>query len=98
MKSLKYKDQKLRKIYKNIELKRKILKFIFINTVTKSPISISMLKFKNKLNRISKTKIKSRCILTNRSRSLNKNFSISRIILREYLDLGIIPGFKRAVW
>ena len=47
----------------------------------------------------SKTKIVRRCIFTGRSRgSVRKLGGVSRVLLRDMLQLGIIPGYKKAVW
>jgi ribosomal protein S14 len=39
-----------------------------------------------------------RCILTNRKGSIDRKFLLSRIVLRDLMQFGIIPGFKKAVW
>ena len=39
-----------------------------------------------------------RCILTNRTRGTFQKFNISRIVLRDLMSFGIIPGYKKAVW
>jgi len=43
------------------------------------------------------TKIVRRCIITNRSKTI-RPFKISRILAREMIGFGIIPGYKKAVW
>lgn len=88
------------KFYKKEIIKRKI-KFLFINLLNKkvnknSKYLYFLLKLKKK--RESKTKLVQRCIFTNRSRGSIRYFGISRILLREMLQFGIIPGYKKAVW
>jgi len=38
-----------------------------------------------------------RCILTNRSRGSIRPFNVARSKLRELLQFGILPGYKKAV-
>ncbi len=51
-------------------------------------------KFKNK----SKSNIVRRCIFTNRNRGSIRKFGLSRIKLKELLNIGSIPGYTRSVW
>lgn len=44
----------------------------------------------------SKTRIVRRCIITNRSRACIRPYNISRIKLRQMLQFGLIPGFKKS--
>ena len=49
-------------------------------------------------NRTSKTKIVRRCLLTYKARVMYKKFKISRVKLKNMLDLNLIAGYKKAVW
>lgn len=101
MLSLKVKDIKKRNQFFKIESKKKALKFVLINLLSKKnypDLTIgSFIKLNKKINKISKTKIVRRCIFNNRSKSL-RVFGISRSILRDMLSSGVFPGFKKAVW
>lgn len=46
----------------------------------------------------SKIRITRRCVFTNRGRVSNRKLGISRILLRELLKAGIVPGYSKAVW
>lgn len=46
----------------------------------------------------SKVRIKHRCDLTGRSRSVYRKFRLSRIALRELASTGQIPGMVKASW
>jgi small subunit ribosomal protein S14 len=46
----------------------------------------------------SKTRIRNRCIITGRPRSVYKLFRISRIVFRELASQGLILGVKKASW
>ena len=103
MKYLKFKDNKLRHLFKKIELQLKLKNFVYKNILSfyynkkrslHNLISFQILKKKKK--NIS-TKIVNRCILTNRSKSV-RQLKISRIKAREFFSFGIFPGFKKAVW
>jgi len=98
MLSSKIKDLKKRKIFLKIEKKKYLYKFLFINFFLKKKKSIKLLKYINKKKLISKTKIKNRCVYTNRSRGVSKYFSLSRISQKNFMEFGLIPGFIKAVW
>jgi ribosomal protein S14 len=98
----KRKDIKIRSLFKKLEIKKIIMKFILINLIS-NPILLKNLKNKfilinKKIFKYSKIKIKGRCILTNRKSGINHKFLLSRVILRDLMQFGIIPGFKKAVW
>ncbi|MEM6654425.1 MAG: 30S ribosomal protein S14, partial [Planctomycetota bacterium] len=38
------------------------------------------------------------CKLTGRTRGYYRKFGISRIMIRELADQGVIPGLKKASW
>jgi small subunit ribosomal protein S14 len=46
----------------------------------------------------SKVRVKHRCDLTGRSRSVYRKFRLSRIALRELASTGQIPGMVKASW
>jgi ribosomal protein S14 len=106
MKYLKIKDNKNRQNFKKFELQHKLKYFLYKNLLSfinqnkflsiknKKLIFFQILK-KKKKNFL--TKIVRRCILTNRSKSF-RPFKISRILTRELMSFGIIPGYTKAVW
>ena len=46
----------------------------------------------------SKVRVRSRCIITGRSRGVYRRFGLSRISIREMVNNGLIPGVKKASW
>lgn len=102
MLSKKKKDLKLRKFFYKSEKKIKINKILFINLLSTKKFSSSLKKNldeeiqKNIL--VSKVKLNNICTLTNRSKAVYKRYSLSRIKIREMMQFGIIPGYKKAVW
>jgi ribosomal protein S14 len=101
----KMKDLRFRKLFSKFENLKKINKFIFINLLSKKPLKtltsscyLNILKLQQKTSRISKVRLKNRCILTNKNTGLNRDYSLSRIKMRELMQFGIIPGSKKAVW
>lgn len=99
----KIKDIRNREIFFKKELLKRKLKFLFTNLVNKnnkaqqnSKNIYFFLKLKNRKN--SKTKLLRRCIFNNRSRGSLRAFGVSRILLREMFQFGIVPGYKKAVW
>ncbi|MDR1982899.1 MAG: 30S ribosomal protein S14 [Holosporaceae bacterium] len=46
----------------------------------------------------SATRIRNRCMVTGRARGVYRRFNISRIMLREMVAEGLIPGVRKASW
>lgn len=46
----------------------------------------------------SPTRYRNYCKLTGRTRAYYRKFGISRIMLRELADKGMIPGLRKASW
>ena len=46
----------------------------------------------------SATRIRNRCMITGRARGVYRKFNISRIMLREMVANGLIPGVRKASW
>jgi len=79
----------------------KLKKFLFINTTfpsSKHQKNYSLFFSKKSTNKYSKVKLKAICLLSNRSKSVNKHYNISRIKQRDMFSFGIFPGYKKAVW
>jgi len=99
------KDKKIRNLVNKVENKNTLNKFLFFyilsfyNKVSKKSHILFYLNMVSKNSSINnKNRITNRCVLTNRGRSVFRQFNISRIILRELLQFGILPGFSKAVW
>ena len=107
MLSSKIKDVKLRNSLKRAEKIKKVKKFLFtalINresekeTKIRSSIIISFLKDKKSISHKSKIRLTNRCVLTNRNKGVLRPYGISRVIMRDLMQFGIIPGYSKAVW
>ena len=46
----------------------------------------------------SKTQVRNRCVLTNRSRGVYKQFKLSRICIRNLAAAGLLPGVTKSSW
>ncbi|MEO1526151.1 MAG: 30S ribosomal protein S14 [Planctomycetota bacterium] len=46
----------------------------------------------------SRTRLRRLCKITGRSRGVYRKFGISRIMIRELADQGLIPGLRKASW
>lgn len=103
-------DNKLRNNYLKTEYKNKINKFIFINAISKLTLTG---KFKKKVylstifktlylklfnKRNNKIKMVPHCLITGRTKSVYKKFNLSRSVLRDLIQFGLVPGYKKAVW
>lgn len=99
----KKKDIHLRKSFLKVEKLRLLKKYLKISILLQTPTFYKkttrlIVSKKLLLNKLSKTKIVRRCVLTNRGRSSLRPYNISRVILRELLQFGVIPGYSKAVW
>lgn len=46
----------------------------------------------------SRTRLRRLCKMTGRSRGVYRKFGISRIMIRDLADKGVIPGLRKASW
>jgi len=97
------KYKKLRSKFLKIEKKLKVYTFLKSYTLKKKRLfSYKMTKLNTLrfpfFNSGSKTRIVNRCILTNRSRGINRSFKINRISLKEMFKVGFLPGYHKATW
>jgi ribosomal protein S14 len=92
-------DSIRRKNVSAFEIKRKILKGISqdrnISLSTRYQYSVSLSKLPRNS---SKTRVRNRCVITGRARSVYRRFRISRILFRELASNGSLPGVLKASW
>ncbi len=100
MKKQNIKDFNKRLIVFKEEKENLLLKFIIrsINLSKNLRIKIQN-KFFDKLSfNYSKIRIKNRCVLTSRGKSINKNLKLSRITFRKLASDGLLLGIKKSSW
>ena len=99
---LKAKDSRNRILYNYTEINKKIKKFLFINLMNNNKYTKNQKKkflyFFLKNETKYKSKITLRCAISNRSRGNYRPFNISRILLRNMIHLGLVPGYVKSVW
>lgn len=99
MKYLKEKDKRIRSNFLKIEKHRQAIKFLksspLLDNEHKTLVGV---KLHYLCKKHSFVKIKNRCILSNRSKSILRRLSISRIKFREFVSLGLLPSYKKAIW
>lgn len=103
--SHKFKNIKLRNSFHKIEKYKKTNRFLFTHLLNKKEFFLDKKKLLFFFSRFfftkkysSKIKITNRCILNNRSRGVLRPLGISRMILKDLMQFGVIPGFSKAVW
>lgn len=93
------KDKKRRFLVLKYELKRKEYKAISQNLEIPYQIrSEYALKLARLPRNSSSTRIRNRCIITGRSRSIFKKFRISRIVFRTLASNGNLVGIRKLSW
>jgi ribosomal protein S14 len=92
-------DKKRRKLVLKYEHKRLEYKSIAYDRNLPSAIRYQYAAKLSKLPRNSSiTRIRNRCVVTGRARSVYRLFHMSRIVLRELASKGRILGFKKSSW
>ena len=101
MKYLAIKDNKNRQSFLNLELKLTYLKALYLelkllkNEALASSIIRKYTKLSEKVNLI---RIKNRCVVTSRSKSVYRDLKLSRLMLRETVKLGSAMGIRKSSW
>jgi len=106
MKANSVQNIKIRKSYYAFELIKKSNKFLsrqllnsLPNNKQKRCLYVVMKHLNTKVSSdASKSQLKSQCVMTGRNKSINKNYSLSRLSFRSLLSYGIIPGYKKSTW
>ena len=99
MQSLLHKDKKRRKLYSKYEKQKYILKYIQNNLNLNKTIRIKAYEKLISLPRDSSiTRVRNRCVLTNRPRAVYQKFKFSRLMFRKLALQGEIPGIRKATW
>jgi len=102
MQALFYKNKKRKYLFNQLEKKKKILKLLIynyiFNTKKNSLQSKAFFLLKTLPKNSSEVRLKNRCLITNRGRSVYKDFGLSRLTFRELVNKGKIPGLKKSSW
>lgn len=99
MKYLLWKDKKRRILYSYFENRRIFLKALIKNLLI-AP-SLRLFAYKQLLNLpkdSSNTRIRNRCLFTNRPRAIYRKFGMSRLMFRKYAWKGKLVGVKNSSW
>jgi ribosomal protein S14 len=105
MLSSRVKDKKNRKLFLKTEQNRLVLKFIYINLINRDFVakSRSIVQYKyyrhfNKLKYKTTSKVLNKCILSNRNSKTYSVFKLSRIVFKDLLTFGVIPGYRKSIF
>ena len=92
-------NEKRRKLSKLADPKRKRLKAIISNKDTPMEERFAaVLKLAEMPRNSAKVRIRNRCEVTGRPRSYYRKLKMSRIALREFSNLGLVPGMVKSSW
>jgi len=101
MKSTFIRDKKRRDLVKKYDGLRSVLHYLlrFYSKENKNSLTIKLLSELNSLPKnSSRSRLRNRCVISYKSRSVTRKFKLSRIQLRESCSFGLLPGFNKAVW
>jgi small subunit ribosomal protein S14 len=93
------KNERRKKLVAKTAAKRAKLKAVANDkTVDETERLIARLKLAELPRNGNPTRIRNRCELTGRSRGFYRKFRLSRIMLRELGNKGLIPGLTKSSW
>jgi len=93
------KNKKRKEKIQRMAPKRAKLKKIMNDTNLTPDVRIdAMIKLSEMPRNSSKVRYRNRCALTGRPRAYHGYFGISRVMLRELVSWGKIPGLKKSSW
>jgi ribosomal protein S14 len=99
MKYLIFKDKRRRILFSFFERRKLFLKALIKDMRLPETFRIFVYKQLLELPRdASITRIRNRCILTNRPRGIYKKFGLSRLMFRKYVWKGKLIGVKNSSW
>jgi ribosomal protein S14 len=99
MKNLIEKDKKIRRTFKNYEVKKKILNSISNNLYFDIKTrKLAYLELYNLPKNSSIVRTRRRCVLTGRSRAVYRNFKLCRNMFRSLALKGDLPGVCKVSW
>lgn len=92
-------DKKRRKLFEKYEIRRVQYKSMIKDTSLPLKIRYYYVSLLNNLPRNSSiTRIKNRCILTGRGKSIYRFYKLSRISFRKLASQGKLPGIIKSSW
>ena len=93
------KDIFCRILVRRDEIFRVLLKAVFVNEELNYNVrQLCMLELSRLPKNSSKVRVKNRCLLSGRSRSISRKFKLSRIKFKELALNGELPGVIKASW
>lgn len=92
-----WKNLNFKKKFQKNEIKRLSLKYLFLQEKSNKKLYYNFLL--SKFSRLSNlSRIRNYCLVTGQSRSVYRQFGLSRMILKDWLSKGLIKSFKKAGW
>lgn len=93
------KDKAKRSLVRKQEVKRLALKYASRDGgASKQSRWRSALELSKLPRNGSKVRVRNRCLLTGRAKSVHRQFKVSRIALRELASMGLINGLTKSSW
>ena len=90
---------KRRELYAEYEMERTNLRYIKKNDILPSVIRKTAAEDLKKLPRDSSiSRVRNRCVLTDRGRALVGRYRVSRMMFRHYADKGLMASVQKATW
>ena len=91
--------KRIRRVVSSKKAKRTRLKDVVMNKqLSPEERFAAQLKLAAMPRTSSATRIRNRCQLTGRARGVHRRFNVSRLMIRELVAEGYLPGLRKASW
>jgi small subunit ribosomal protein S14 len=97
-KSMIQRDRKRRILVSKYQKKKYLLKEEIKKTFYLEEKVFLSFKLQNFPRNSSSVRLHNRCRITGRPKGFFRNFGVSRLVLRELIHNGVVPGVKKASW
>ena len=88
-----------RELYAEYEMERTNLRYVKKNDILPSVIRKKAAEDLKKLPRDSSiSRVRNRCVLTDRGRALVGRYRVSRMMFRHFADKGLMASVQKATW
>jgi ribosomal protein S14 len=95
---LKKKNNKFRLLKDKNYLKSTITSSLIKDRYIPKDVSLNILNKKNNLNKSSISRIKNKCLISGRNRSVYKKFRLNRMFIKNLGVSGFINGLRKSSW
>ncbi len=91
-------ESRKKKVVKYAKQRSELKSIVYDKTRPESERFEAVLRLAELPRNSSKTRVRNRCKITGRPRGYHRKFQMSRIMLREFASMGLLPGVTKSSW